>query len=401
MSGVYSARLKSCPSRTCTGEIPRTEQSLYFCEREGHEFTHDYLLHKSIALTHNPSHEVKSHFFLGLVARDACNCFRRSRFIDANNFRVGTLRSASFFSFSVGVLTMTLPDVVERFDTDDKCRELLERLRWPSDPECPRCHTQELARLDARLLYCKECDYQFSVTAGTIFHDSHLPLTKWFMATLLLCEARKGMSANQIKRTLGVSYKTAWYLCHRIRAAMKETERPMLDGTVEVDETYIGGKQHTYHKAGYGDSNKQIVIGIRQRGGDLRFFHAQDVKSGTLAQFIRENVSEDVDVIMTDELNAYPTAMKSIAMTAKHKTIKHKAKVYVDGDIHTNTVESAFSLLKRGIIGTWHRISAKHLAAYLDEMSFRFNRRKNANLFLDTLRHMITAPALTFEKLTA
>jgi transposase-like protein len=239
------------------------------------------------------------------------------------------------------------------------------------------------------------------VTAGTIFHDSHLPLQKWFMATLLLCEARKGMSANQIKRTLGVSYKTAWYLCHRIRAAMKENERPMLDGTVEMDETYIGGKQHTYSKAGYGDSNKQIVVGIRQRGGDLRFFHAQDVKSGTLAQFIRDNVSEDVDVIVTDELNAYPTAMKSIAMTAKHKTIKHKAKVYVDGDIHTNTVESAFSLLKRGIIGTWHRISAKHLAAYLDEMTFRFNRRKNANLFLDTLRHMVTTTALTFEKLTA
>jgi transposase-like protein len=338
---------------------------------------------------------------LGLAEREACNCLRKSRFIDASNLRVGTLRSASFFSFSVGVLTMTLPDVVELFGTDDKCRELLERLRWPGDPECPRCHTTALARLDARLLYCKECDYQFTVTAGTIFHDSHLPLQKWFMATLLLCEARKGMSANQIKRTLGVSYKTAWYLCHRIRAAMKETERPMMDGTVEVDETYIGGKQHTYSKAGYGDSNKQIVVGIRQRGGDLRFFHAQDVKSGTLAQFIRDNVSEDVDVIVTDELNAYPTAMKSIAMTAKHKTIKHKAKVYVDGDIHTNTVESAFSLLKRGIIGTWHRISAKHLAAYLDEMSFRFNRRKNANLFLDTLRHMITAPVLTFEKLTS
>jgi transposase-like protein len=354
----------------------------------------------------NPIHEVKPHLFLGLEREpEACNCFRKSLFIDASSLRVGTLRNASFFSCSVGVLTMTLPDVVELFDTDEKCRELLERLRWPADPECPRCHTHTLARLDARLLYCKDCDYQFSVTAGTIFHDSHLPLTKWFMAVLLLCEAKKGMSALQLKRTIwGMhkgSYKTAWYLCHRIRAAMKETERPMLDGTVEMDETYIGGKQHTYSKAGYGDSNKQIVIGIRQRGADLRFFHAQDVKSGTLAQFIRENVSEDVDVIMTDELNAYPTAMKSIAMTAKHKTIKHKAKVYVDGDIHTNTVESAFSLLKRGIIGTWHRISAKHLAAYLDEMSFRFNRRKNANLFLDTLRHMITAPVLTFEKLTA
>ena len=299
---------------------------------------------------------------------------------------------------------MTLPDLAELFGTDDKCRELLERLRWPNGPECPRCKTQNVVRLstNVKLLWCPDCEYQFSVTAGTIFNDSHLALTKWFMVTLLLCEARKGISANQIKRTVGMSYKTAWYLCHRIRAAMKEVERPMMDGTVEVDETYVGGIQRGHQrKAGFGESTKQIVIGIRQRGGDLRFFHAQDAKSGTLAQFIKDNVSADVEVIVTDEFNAYPTAMKSLALADRHKTIKHKSKVYVDGDIHTNTVENAFSLLKRGIIGTWHRVSAKHLAAYLDEMTFRFNRRKNANLFLDTLRHMVTAPALPFEKLTA
>jgi transposase-like protein len=297
---------------------------------------------------------------------------------------------------------MTLLDIQRLFDTDERCREVLVKLRWPNGVDCPRCHSKRISWIQANKQFdCADCEYHFSVTAGTVFNDSHLPLTTWFTAVLLLVEARKGMSANQIKRTIGVSYKTAWYLCHRIRAAMKETERPMMDGTVEVDETYIGGKQHSYSKAGYGDSNKQIVIGIRQRGGDLRFFHSQDVKSGTLANFIRENVSADVDVIVTDELNAYPTAMKTIEMTAKHKTIKHKAKVYVDGDIHTNTVESAFSLLKRGIIGTWHRVSAKHLAAYLDEMTFRFNRRKSHTLFLDTLRHMVTAPVLTFENLTA
>jgi hypothetical protein len=227
----------------------------------------------------------------------------------------------------------------------------------------------------------------------------------WFLAVLLLVEARKGMSANQLRRTLWGqhkgSYKTAWYLCHRIRAAMAEAEKPMLYGTVELDETYIGGKQHTYSKAGYGNSNKQIVIGIRQRGGDLRFFHAQDVKSGTLASYIRENISADVDVIVTDELNAYPNAMKAVEMTERHKTIKHKAKIYVDGEIHTNTVESAFSLLKRGIVGTWHKISAKHLQSYLDEMTFRFDRRKRSDLFIDTLRHMVTADPLTFERLTA
>ena len=297
---------------------------------------------------------------------------------------------------------MTLVDVINLFDTDDKCRELLVRLRWPEGVQCLRCKMPVVELATAKqLFYCKECDYQFTVTASTIFNDSHLPLQKWFLATLLLCEARKGMSANQVKRTLGVSYKTAWYLCHRIRAAMKEVDQPMLDGTVEMDETYVGGKGRGkgIHKRGRG-TDKEIVIGIRQRNGDLRFFHAQDAKSGTLAQFIRDNVSTDVDVIVTDDYKAYPAAMRK-ATIASHETVNHSSGEYVRGDIHTNTVESAFSLLKRGIIGTWHKVSAKHLPAYLDEMTFRFNRRKNANLFLDTLRHMITAPTLTFEKLTS
>jgi len=292
---------------------------------------------------------------------------------------------------------LTIIDVNNLFDTDTKCREMLMRLRWPNGPECPRCKTAEIVPLntDKELLYCRDCDYQFTVTAGTIFNDSHLPLNTWFTVTLLLCEARKGISANQIKRTVGVSYKTAWYLCHRIRAAMKEANLSMLDGTVEMDETYVGGI-----KVGTGSriakKQKEIVIGIRQRGGDLRFFHAEDAKSGTLAKYIQENISTDVDVIVTDDNRAYRQAVGS----AKHETVNHSAKEYVRGDIHTNSIESAFSLLKRGIVGSWHKVSAKHLPAYLDEMTFRFNRRKRADIFLDTLRHMVTAPVLTFEKLT-
>src|SRR5437016_5590825 len=300
---------------------------------------------------------------------------------------------------------MTLPEITEMFSTDEKCRELLERLRWPNGPECPRCHAQKIVRLitSDKLLYCAECDYQFTVTAGTIFHDSHLPLTKWFMVTLLLCEARKGISANQIKRTVGMSYKTAWYLCHRIRAAMNEA-RPMLEGTVEIDETYVGGRQRgTGWVGGPGTrADKEIVIGLRQRGGDLRFFHAKDVKAGTLAQYIKENISTDVEVIVTDELRAYPKAMIQAGFhKRKHKTIRHKAHVYVDGDIYTNTVESAFSLLKRGIMGTWHRVSAKHLAAYLDEMTWRFNNRKNTFLFRDTLPKLIASTNLVYKTITA
>jgi len=298
---------------------------------------------------------------------------------------------------------MTLLDITTIFSDDDRCRELLERLRWPNGPECPRCKTQEVTRREnnTKLLYCGDCDYQFTVTAGTVFNDSHLPLLKWFIAANLICESRKGMSANQVKRLLGVSYKTAWYLCHRIRAAMKEVDPEMLDGTVEMDETYVGGKPRKgtgYHKRGRGTS-KEIVIGIRQRGGSLRFFRADDVKSKTLEKYIKENISEDVDVIMTDDFKSYPAAMGKFS--DRHETINHSSRQYVHGDTHTNTVENAFSLLKRGIFGTWHKISAKHLLAYLDEMTFRFNRRNRKDLFIDTLRHMITAPILTFEKLTA
>ena len=297
---------------------------------------------------------------------------------------------------------MTIIDLCTTFSNDDLCRELLERLRWPNAPECPRCFGP-VVRLatSTKILYCKDCDYQFTVTAGSIFHDSHLPLIKWFTAVYLLCEARKGMSANQIKRQLGISYKTAWYLCHRIRAAMATAEKSMLDGVVEMDETYLGGR-----KRGQGVKAAKAaevpVIGIKQRGGELRFFKADDVKSGTLAKYIKENVSEDVDVIMTDEFPAYPTALtKAGHGNTPHKTVNHHNGVYVDGDITTNGIESAFSLLKRGIIGSWHKVSAKHLPAYLEEMSFRFNRRNSKTLFLDTLRHMITADPLTFERLTA
>jgi transposase-like protein len=295
---------------------------------------------------------------------------------------------------------MNLVDISTLFGTEDKCRELLVRLRFPEGPRCLRCKMPVVKlETDKQLFYCKDCDYQFSVTSGTVFADSHLPLAKWFLTTHLLCEAKKGMSACQIQRTVGMSYKTAWFLCHRIRHAMTQTDKPMLDGTVELDATYVGGWNKGKGRVARMD-NKEVVLGIRKRNGDLRFFHASDAKAGTLAKFIRENISEDVDVIMTDDASANPVAIKK-AGHKNHKTIKHSSGVHVMGDIHTNTVESAFSLLKRGIMGTWHRISAKHLPAYLEEMEFRFNRRKRSDLFVDTLRHMVTAPVLTFEKLTA
>jgi transposase-like protein len=298
--------------------------------------------------------------------------------------------------------SVNLCNLIEQFGSEEKCRAYLEALRWTDAIICPRCESRKISRIVKRNQFdCDECRYQFSVTAGTIFNDSHLPLWKWFLCVYLLCESRKGMSANQIKRTLGVSYKTAWYLCHRVRAAMKEVNPEPLGGIVEIDETFVGGSRR-----GEGilaaKRAKVPVIGIKQRGGELRFFKAEDIKTGTLAKYIKENVSADVEVIMTDEYASYPLALhRSGIDSTKHKTVKHSAGVYVDGDITTNGIESAFSLLKRGIIGSWHKVSAKHLPAYLDEMTFRFNNRNNPYLFRDTMLKLLEAPVLKYEALTA
>jgi transposase-like protein len=298
-----------------------------------------------------------------------------------------------------------LCELMERFGDEQSCRDYLEHLRWPRGVECPKCKGKKISSILKRDQYnCdnESCRYQFSVTADTQFHDTHLPLFKWFLATFLICQSRKGMSANQLKRMLRINYRTAWYLCHRIRDAMQATDRQPLGGIVEVDETFVGGRQRGHqHKAGHPECKKQVVIGIRQRGGELRFFHAQDVKSGTLAKYIKENISQDVDVIMTDEFGGYPSAIAKAGVLAEHKTIKHKDGIYVDGDVYTNTVESAFSLLKRGIVGTWHRVSAKHLQAYLNEMCFRFDNRKNPYLFRDTLLKLLKAEHLEYKELIA
>jgi transposase-like protein len=210
-----------------------------------------------------------------------------------------------------------------------------------------------------------------------------------------MSESKKGVSANQIKRMFGVSYKTAWYLCHRIRAAMLEVAPEKLGGTVEIDETYVAGKKRRWRPK----SDPSVVIGIRQRNGELRLIRAKDAKSATVKEIINANVGGHVEVIMTDESAIYPWALKQLPKE-KHKTVNH-TREYAHGDVHTNTVESAFSLLKRGIVGTWHKVSAKHLPAYLDEMCFRFNNRKNQFLFRDTLIKLILSPNLEYKHLTA
>jgi transposase-like protein len=294
---------------------------------------------------------------------------------------------------------MDLMKLMEAFDTEAECREYLEGLRWPKGLSCPRCKGETISRIAKRDQFdCDSCRYQFSVMSGTIFHDSHLPLPKWFAATYLICESRKGMSANQIKRMLGISYKTAWYLCHRIRAAMTEAEHKMT-GTVEIDETYIGGKQRG-HKGQL--KSKAPVIGIRERGGHLHFIKAENINQGALYDIIARNVDKTVDVIMTDESRLYNFNLTQYR--GKHETVNHSKDEYVryEGElcVTTNAVESAFSLLKRGIVGTWHKVSTKHLGAYLQEMTWRFNNRKNPYLFRDTMFKLINSGNLEYKELT-
>ncbi len=275
---------------------------------------------------------------------------------------------------------MNLVELIKDFADEGKCRAYLERLRWPDGPQCLECGSRKVYRILKRNQFvCDGCSHQFSVTAKTC----------------LLCESKKGMSACQIQRSLGISYKTAWYLCHRIRAAMLEVAPEKLAGTVEIDETYVGGKARRWRPK----SEKAVVIGIRQRNGDLRLIRAKDAKSKTVRDIINANVGGHVEIIMTDESQIYPYALDKMQKNL-HKTINH-SREYAHGDIHTNTVESAFSLLKRGIVGTWHKVSAKHLPAYLDEMCFRFNNRKNDFLFRDTMLKLIESPNLEYKDLTA
>lgn len=297
-----------------------------------------------------------------------------------------------------------LCELVERYGNDQKCRNYLEHLRWPNGVTCPKCLGTKVSSILKRDQYnCdnESCGHQFSVTAGTVFHDTHLPLTKWFLAVYLICQSKKGMSAHQLHRMLKVHYRTAWYLCHRIRHAVEQVSEPKMDGICEIDETYVGGKkigQGVYA----GKKAKEVVIGIRERGGALRFFHAEDAKAGTLAKYIKENISGDVSVIVTDDFITYPFAMKRAGVAPeKHVSVNHSAKQYVVGDFHTNSVESAFSLLKRGIMGTWHKVSAKHLAAYLDEMTWRFDNRKNPYLFRDTLLKLVQSDNLEYKELVS
>ena len=292
---------------------------------------------------------------------------------------------------------MNMMKLMEIFHSDERCRLYLESLRWPNGLACLRCEGKTVSRSHKRNQFvCDSCNYNFSVTAGTIFHDTHLPLSKWFVATYLMVESKRGISANQMKRTLGVAYKTAWYLCHRIRAAMTEVNPKPLTGTVEVDETWVGGKRQNVGRGYRG--NKTIVAGAVQRDGDIRLSVVDRTTRQELHRFIRDNVDPKAERIITDSRPAYQGIGNH---NTRHKTVDHNIKECVGGDDHTNTVENVWDLLKSSIVGSYHKLSEKHLDAYLDELEWRFNNRNNPWLFRDTLLKFLNADNLPYEALTA
>jgi transposase-like protein len=288
-----------------------------------------------------------------------------------------------------------LVKLIERFGSEEKCHAYLEGLRWPEGVRCPRCESPKISRIVKRKQFdCDSCRYQFSVRTDTTFEGSHLPLWKWFLATYLMSEARKGVSANQLKRTLGVSYKTAWFLCHRIRWAMGEGESEKLSGTVEVDETYIGGKAR--YSSPFG--NKTMVLGAIEREGRV-VFRVESAKYASreiLHDFVDHVVGDDAEAIYTDRHDGYRGIGDE---NTRHESVSHAREEWVRGDVHTNTVENVWSLLDRSIMGSFHQLSVKHLPAYLDEIAFRFNNRENPFLFRDTIQKLIEAEPLTYTQL--
>lgn len=292
---------------------------------------------------------------------------------------------------------MDLPKLIEQFNGEDNCHDYLTDLRWPEGVACPRCECTSISRLKKyRKFECNDCRYQFSVRVGSVLGDSKLPLWKWFIAVFLMVESKKGISSNQLKRMIGVSYKTAWFLTHRIRSAMAIVNAHQLEGVVEVDETYVGGKVRGKGRGYRG--NKTMVLAAVERGGAIRMQVENRGDRKTLHKFIRDNVADHAKAIYTDENPAYRGCGDK---DTKHDTVNHSAEEWVRGQVHTNTVEGVFSLLKRSVVGSYHHLSKKHLDSYLDEIEWRFNNRDNPYLFEETMRALVESDRLEYKDLTA
>jgi transposase-like protein len=282
---------------------------------------------------------------------------------------------------------LNLISLAQEYADDDKARELLERLRWPNGPVCPHCKNDGKAKTISKLTpkkpgktavrkgvyFCGACRKQFTVTVNTVFEGSHIPIGKWMMAWFLICSSKKGMSAHQMHRMLKVTYKTAWFLCHRIRFALGDDGKGKLAGTVEVDETFVGGKGDIKTKF----SRQVPVVALVERGGRAKTSVVASVSQNNLGKVLAECVDTSA-IINTDEHRGYNPAGKKFA---GHDSVNHSKEEYhrvnPDGTVTTtNSAESFFSLLKRGVYGQWHHVSREHLPKYAGEFAFRWSTNK-------------------------
>ncbi len=291
---------------------------------------------------------------------------------------------------------MTLSQLLDRFPTDDECMAFLVKLRWPNGVRCPKCDSAKVYRLKGGKVWkwvCKHSKggYRFSPLVGTIFENTNIPLRTWFQAIFLMTKAKKGVSALQIQRTLGLgSYRSAWYMCHRVRAAMQDAGFAGLmggdGGVVEVDETYIGGEQKNRHAServkfeGRGAVNHTPVIGAIARKGNVVCKVIENTSAKTLQGFVDETVADKVSLVAHDDASGY----RHLRQT--HASVRHSRGEYVRGNVHTANIDSFWSLLKRGIMGNFHQVSRAYLPLYLAEFSFRHNNRKTPNMFEAILR---------------
>lgn len=293
---------------------------------------------------------------------------------------------------------MTIGQWEKAFPDEDACCAYLVSHRWPEGVRCPRCGSERVYDLKTRKWHweCPDCRsggaYRFSHLVGTVFENTNYPLRTWFRVIHMMLTSKKGVSALQVHRTIGTgSYRTAWYMCHRIRAGLANEDFRKLMGIVEVDETFVGGKAYNKHKkdrdggpSGRGGigSGKTPVIGAVSRKGKVVARVIETVSAEILTQFVVESVSKKVSLLVTDQWTGY----RYLKAEYPHAVIKHTAGEYVVGAVHTNTIEGFWSIFKRGMIGTFHKVSRKYLPLYVAEFQFRYNNRENPDIFGEAVR---------------